>query len=197
MALTLTNVSSLGVQRALNESTRALETSMQRLSTGFRINSAKDDAAGLQISNRLGSQISGMGVAIRNANDGISLAQTAEGALQQSTNILQRMRDLALQAANGSNAGSERSALQQEAAQLQQELRELSLMSDKGAAIDISSHRAAAIAVTDWGGLTLDGNPIEANPVAALSDKRMAWLVGQILQVQATSANFIETSATA
>ena len=80
---------------------------------------------------------------------------------------------------------------------LQQELRELSLMSDKGAAIDISSHRAAAIAVTDWGGLTLDGNPIEANPVAALSDKRMAWLVGQILQVQATSANFIETSATA
>ncbi|WJN60039.1 flagellin [Pseudomonas sp. SO81] len=122
MALTLTNVSSLGVQRALNESTRALETSMQRLSTGFRINSAKDDAAGLQISNRLGSQISGMGVAIRNANDGISLAQTAEGALQQSTNILQRMRDLALQAANGSNSGSERSALQQEAAQLQQEL---------------------------------------------------------------------------
>lgn len=122
MALTLTNVSSLGVQRALNESTRALETSMQRLSTGLRINSAKDDAAGLQISNRLGSQISGMGVAVRNANDGISLAQTAEGALQQSTSILQRMRDLALQAANGSNSGSERDALQQEVAQLQQEL---------------------------------------------------------------------------
>ncbi|MBD9427292.1 flagellin [Pseudomonas sp. PDM15] len=122
MALTLTNVSSLGVQRALNESTRALEISMQRLSTGYRINSAKDDAAGLIISNRLNSQISGMGVAIRNANDGISLAQTAEGALQQSTNILQRMRDLALQAANGSNGGSERDALQQEVAQLQQEL---------------------------------------------------------------------------
>ncbi|HAR04505.1 MAG TPA: flagellin, partial [Pseudomonas sp.] len=85
-------------------------------------NSAKDDAAGLQISNRLTSQINGLGVAVRNANDGISLAQTAEGALQQSTNILQRMRDLSLQSANGSNSDSERSALQQEVTQLQEEL---------------------------------------------------------------------------
>lgn len=123
MALTLnTNVSSLSIQRNLNETARALETSMQRLSTGFRINSAKDDAAGLQISNRLSSQISGMHIAIRNANDGISLAQTAEGALQQSTTILQRMRDLALQAANPSNSGDDRNALQQEVLQLQQEL---------------------------------------------------------------------------
>lgn len=123
MALTLnTNVSSLSIQRALAASSRALETSMQRLSTGYRINSAKDDAAGLQISNRLSSQISGIRVAVRNANDGISLAQTAEGALQQSTNILQRMRDLALQAASGGNGGSERSALQEEVSQLQQEL---------------------------------------------------------------------------
>lgn len=122
MALTLTNVSSLSIQRSLSETSRALDVSMQRLSTGFRINSAKDDAAGLQIANRLTSQISGLGVAVRNANDGISLAQTAEGALQQSTNILQRMRDLALQAANESNAISERSALQDEVAQLQQEL---------------------------------------------------------------------------
>nr|WP_298144516.1 flagellin [uncultured Pseudomonas sp.] len=123
MALTLnTNVSSLSIQRNLNENARALETSMQRLSTGYRINSAKDDAAGLQIANRLSSQISGMQVAVRNANDGISLAQTAEGALQQSTVILQRMRDLALQAASGARAGSERSALQEETLQLQQEL---------------------------------------------------------------------------
>lgn len=121
MALTLTNVSSLSIQRSLNETARALDTSMQRLSTGFRINSAKDDAAGLQISNRLSSQISGMQVAIRNANDGISLAQTAEGALQQSTTILQRMRDLALQAASA-NSGEDRNALQQEVWQLQQEL---------------------------------------------------------------------------
>lgn len=122
MALTLTNASSLSIQRSLSETSRALDVSMQRLSTGYRINSAKDDAAGLQIANRLTSQISGLGVAVRNANDGISLAQTAEGALQQSTNILQRMRDLALQAASGANGLSERSALQEEAAQLQQEL---------------------------------------------------------------------------
>ena len=95
---------------------------MQRLSTGSRINSAKDDAAGLQISNRLTSQVNGLGVAVRNANDGISLAQTAEGALQQSTNILQRMRDLSLQSANGSNSTTERQALNQEVGQLKEEL---------------------------------------------------------------------------
>ncbi|MBU1283082.1 MAG: flagellin [Gammaproteobacteria bacterium] len=123
MALTVnTNVASLNTQRNLNASSKGLDTSLQRLSTGFRINSAKDDAAGLQISNRLTSQINGLGVATRNANDGISLAQTAEGALQQSTSILQRMRDLALQSANGSNGASERAALQGEVSQLQQEL---------------------------------------------------------------------------
>lgn len=123
MALTVnTNVASLNTQRNLNSSSKGLDTSLQRLSTGFRINSAKDDAAGLQISNRLTSQINGLGVATRNANDGISLAQTAEGALQQSTSILQRMRDLALQSANGSNGASERAALQSEVSQLQQEL---------------------------------------------------------------------------
>ena len=123
MALTVnTNIASLNTQRNLSNSSNALATSMQRLSTGSRINSAKDDAAGLQISNRLTSQINGLGVAVRNANDGISLAQTAEGALQQSTSILQRMRDLSLQSANGSNSGTERTALQQEVVQLQSEL---------------------------------------------------------------------------
>lgn len=123
MGLTVnTNVASLNTQRNLNSSSSALNTSLQRLSTGFRINSAKDDAAGLQISNRLTSQVNGLGVATRNANDGISLAQTAEGALQQSTNILQRMRDLALQAANGSNDGADRSALQKEVGALKSEL---------------------------------------------------------------------------
>jgi flagellin len=95
---------------------------MQRLSSGMRINSAKDDAAGLQISNRMTSQISGLGVAQRNANDGISMAQTAEGAMQASTDILQRMRELALQSANGSNATSDREALQKEVGALQTEL---------------------------------------------------------------------------
>ncbi|MBN0712805.1 flagellin, partial [Pseudomonas aeruginosa] len=98
----------------MNASSNDLNTSLQRLTTGYRINSAKDDAAGLQISNRLSNQISGLNVATRNANDGISLAQTAEGALQQSTNILQRIRDLALQSANGSNSDADRAALQKE-----------------------------------------------------------------------------------
>lgn len=123
MALTVnTNIASLNTQRNLSSSSNALSTSLQRLSTGSRINSAKDDAAGLQISNRLTSQINGLGVAVRNANDGISLAQTAEGAMQQSTNILQRMRDLSLQSANGSNSVTERQALNQEVGQLKEEL---------------------------------------------------------------------------
>jgi flagellin len=127
MALTVnTNVASLNTQRNLSSSSNALNTSLQRLSTGSRINSAKDDAAGLQISNRLTSQVNGLGVAVRNANDGISLAQTAEGALQQSTNILQRMRDLSLQSANGSNSTTERQALNQEVSQLKEELNRIS-----------------------------------------------------------------------
>jgi len=123
MALTVnTNIASLNTQRNLSRSSNALETSMQRLSTGSRINSAKDDAAGLQISNRLTSQINGLNIAVRNANDGISLAQTAEGALQESTNVLQRMRDLALQSANGSNSDDDRAALQKEVTALKSEL---------------------------------------------------------------------------
>jgi len=123
MALTVnTNIPSLNTQRNINNTSNALNTSMQRLSTGSRINSAKDDAAGLQISNRLTNQINGLNVATRNANDGISLAQTAEGALQQSTNILQRIRDLAIQSANGSNSDADRAALQKEVAAQQAEL---------------------------------------------------------------------------
>jgi len=123
MALSVnTNMSSLNAQRNLTKSGSDLATSMQRLSSGLRINSAKDDAAGLQISNRLTSQIRGLAVAQRNANDGISMAQTAEGAMQESTNILQRMRELALQSANGSNSGDDRAALQKEVAALQTEL---------------------------------------------------------------------------
>jgi len=123
MALTVqTNVTSLTAQRNLGSSGTMLATSMERLSSGLRINSAKDDAAGLQISNRLSSQIGGLNVAIRNAGDGISLAQSAEGALQETTNILHRMRDLSIQAANGSNATEDRVAIQEEITQLQQEV---------------------------------------------------------------------------
>jgi len=123
MALTVnTNIASLNTQRNLNSASNKLSESMQRLSTGSRINSAKDDAAGLQIANRMTRQINGLNVAVRNANDGISMAQTAEGALQESTNILQRMRSLTLQAANGSNSDEDRTALNEEVTALKAEL---------------------------------------------------------------------------
>ncbi|MBL1378409.1 flagellin N-terminal helical domain-containing protein [Zobellella iuensis] len=123
MSITVnTNVTAMGAQRNLNKSSMALATSMERLSTGSRINSAKDDAAGLQISNRLNSQVRGLGVAIKNANDGISLAKTAEGALDESTNILQRMRDLAVQAGNDTNSTADRTAIKTEIDELVKEL---------------------------------------------------------------------------
>lgn len=112
-----TNISSLNAQRNLNSSQGALATSLQRLSSGLRINSAKDDAAGLAISERMSSQIKGLNQATRNANDGISLAQTAEGALSEVTNNLQRVRELAVQAANATNSASDRDALNQEVQQ--------------------------------------------------------------------------------
>ncbi|RFQ05094.1 flagellin FliC [Pseudomonas putida] len=112
MALTVnTNTTSLGVQKNLNRASDALATSMTRLSSGLKINSAKDDAAGLQIATRMTSQIRGQTMAIKNANDGISIAQTAEGAMQEQTNMLQRMRELALQARNDSNSYKDRNAL--------------------------------------------------------------------------------------
>ena len=109
-----TNVSAMTAQRYLDKATAELNTSMERLSSGHRINSAKDDAAGLQISNRLTAQSRGLDVAMRNANDGISISQTAEGAMKEATSLLQRMRDLALQSANGTNSISERRALNEE-----------------------------------------------------------------------------------
>lgn len=113
-----TNVSSLNAQRNLMNTTKSLDTSYTRLASGLRINSAKDDAAGLQISNRLTSQINGLDQGNRNANDGISVAQTAEGAMEEVTSMLQRMRTLAQQSANGSNNSDDRTALQQEYTQL-------------------------------------------------------------------------------
>ncbi|MCB1666987.1 MAG: flagellin [Porticoccaceae bacterium] len=123
MAQTInTNIASLNAQRNLNSSQGALNTSLQRLSTGLRINSAKDDAAGLAISERFTTQIRGLNQAARNANDGISLAQTAEGDLAQITNNLQRIRELAVQSANATNSSSDRTALQSEVAELVAEI---------------------------------------------------------------------------
>lgn len=121
-----TNVSSLNAQRQLMNSGNTLDTAFQRLSSGLRINSAKDDAAGLQISDRLTGQINGLTQGNRNANDGISLAQTAEGALDEMTNMFQRIRTLAGQAANGSNTDADRAALQLEARQLGEEIDRIS-----------------------------------------------------------------------
>ncbi|MFA0348210.1 flagellin [Vibrio sp. 10N.222.55.C6] len=123
MAITVnTNVSALVAQRNLSNANNMLNQSLERLASGSRINSAKDDAAGLQISNRLEAQMSGIDVAVRNANDGISIMQTAEGAMNETTNIMQRMRDLSLQASNGSNSSSERIAIQEEVTALNDEL---------------------------------------------------------------------------
>jgi flagellin len=117
-----TNIASLSAQNSLNKSQNSLQTSLERLSSGLRINSAKDDAAGLAIVDRMTSQIRGLNQAVRNANDGLSVAQTAEGALQESSNLLQRMRELAIQSANDSNAATDRANIQKEVAQLQAEL---------------------------------------------------------------------------
>ena len=117
-----TNVLSLTAQRNLNSSQGALATSMQRLSSGLRVNSAKDDAAGLAIAERMNTQVRGMNVAIRNANDGISMSQTAEGGLQEVSNMLQRMRELAVQSANGTNSDSDRANLDAEFQALDDEI---------------------------------------------------------------------------
>lgn len=123
MALAVnTNISSLNAQRQLLQSGGALDTSFKRLSSGFRINSAADDAAGMQISNRLTSQVNGLNQAISNANDGISVAQVAEGAMEEITTALQRIRTLAVQSQNGINSSADRLALQKEVSALKNEI---------------------------------------------------------------------------
>ncbi len=160
MALVVnSNISSLNAQRQLTRSTDELGTSYQRLSSGKRINSAKDDAAGLQISARLTSQINGLNQAARNSNDAISLAQTAEGALDEYTSIIQRMRTLAVQSSNGSNTTSDRAALNAEVVELTQELNRIA--SD-----------------TSFGGVTLlDGNYAEEFQVGANAGQTISMAI--------------------
>ncbi|QJR81817.1 flagellin FliC [Alteromonas pelagimontana] len=121
-----TNVSSLNAQRQLFDTGNSLSTSFERLSSGFRINSAKDDAAGLQISDRMTSQVQGLNQAVRNANDAISLSQTAEGALDETTTSLQRIRQLAIQSQSGINSSADREALQKEVTALVSEMSRIS-----------------------------------------------------------------------
>ena len=122
MSVINTNVKALAAQASMSNVNKSMETAMERLSTGIRINSAKDDAAGLAIALRMTADIRGMAVAIRNANDGISLTQTAEGSLGQINDMLQRMRELAVQSANGTASADNRAASQLEVTQLKQEI---------------------------------------------------------------------------
>ncbi|KPJ92995.1 MAG: flagellin [Gammaproteobacteria bacterium SG8_11] len=130
-----TNISSLNTQRALTRSQASLQTSLQRLSSGLRINSAKDDAAGLAISERFTTQIRGLNQGVRNANDAISLAQTGEGALQEVTTALQRIREIAVQSVNATNSSKDRTSLQEEVSQLQAEITRISGTKFNGTAI--------------------------------------------------------------
>ncbi|MBC3766780.1 flagellin [Neptunicella marina] len=153
-----TNVSSLNARRQLFTSSNNLNTAFERLSSGFRINSAKDDAAGLQISDRMTSQILGLDQAVRNANDGISLAQTAEGAMQEITTALQRIRVLAIQAQNGINASSDRLALQKEVSALKQEISRIAQTTQFGSVNILDGVYSSAFLVGANAGQTISVN---------------------------------------
>lgn len=153
-----TNVSSLNAQRQLANSGTALSTSFERLSSGFRINRAADDAAGLQISDRLTTQVQGLNQAVRNANDAISLAQTAEGALSEVTNSLQRIRTLAVQSQNGINTSADRTALQAEVSALKTEISRISTDSQFGGVDILTGGFSAAFLVGANGGQTISVN---------------------------------------
>ncbi len=153
-----TNVSSLNATRQLFTSNNNLSTAFERLASGFRINNAKDDAAGLQISNRLTTQVLGLNMAVRNANDGISLSQTAEGALAETTSALQRIRVLAVQAQNGINGSADRLALQQEVSALKQEISRIAATSQFGGVNILGGAYSAAFLVGANAGQTISVN---------------------------------------
>ncbi|MDM7860162.1 flagellin [Alteromonas sp. ASW11-36] len=158
-----TNVSALNAQRQLFDSSNALNTSFERLSSGFRINRAADDAAGLQITDRLTSQIQGLNQAVRNANDAISLVQTAEGALGETTVALQRIRQLAVQAQNGINSDADRLALQKEVSALKTEITRISTDTQFNGVDVLTGGFSASFLVGANGGQTISVNLSAAN----------------------------------
>ncbi|WP_112480007.1 flagellin [Vibrio variabilis] len=183
-----TNVSAMTAQRYLNNAAEGTQKSMERLSSGYKINSAKDDAAGLQISNRLTSQSRGLDMAVKNANDGISIAQTAEGAMNETTNILQRMRDLSLQSANGSNSKSERVAIQEEVTALNDELNRIAETTSFGGnrllngtygtqSFQIGADSGEAVMLS-MGNLRSDTAEMGGKSYAAAESKGADWAVG-------------------
>src|SRR5262245_47209590 len=167
-----TNVMSLNAQRNLTTSGSAMATAIQRLSSGLRINSAKDDAAGLAISDRMSTQISGLNQAVRNSNDGISLAQTTEGALQEVTNNLQRIRELAVQSANATNSDSDRAALDQE---VQQRIAEIDRIASQ------TSFNGRKVLDGSFGGATFQvGANVGETISLALTSSVKATSIGQV-----------------
>src|SRR4051794_8788740 len=184
MALVInTNVMSLNAQRNLSTSGNQLATSLQRLSSGLRINSAKDDAAGLAISDRMTTQISGLNQAGRNANDGISLSQTTEGALQELTNNLQRIRELAVQSANATNSASDRNALDQE---VQQRIAEIDRIASQ------TSFNGRKVLDGSFGGATFQvGANVGETISLALTSSVKATAIGQT----ATSTGSVDLAA--
>jgi len=184
-----TNVSGMTAQRYLNNAVDGAQKSMERLSSGYRINSAKDDAAGLQISNRLTSQSRGLDMAVRNANDGISIAQTAEGAMDETTNILQRMRDLSLQSSNGSNSKSDRVAIQEEVSALNDELNRIAETTSFGGnkllngsfgskSFQIGASSGEAVSLT-MGSMRSDTAVMGGKAYRAQEGKSADWTVGE------------------
>lgn len=184
-----TNVSSLNATRQLFTSNNNLSTAFERLSSGFRINNAKDDAAGLQISNRLTTQILGLNMAVRNANDGISLAQTAEGALSETTAALQRIRVLAVQAQNGINGSADRLALQKEVDALKQEVSRIASTSQFGGVNILGGDYSSAFLVGANAGQTISVN------ISRSGGYGITGLFGD--QTQANNNITVETTADA
>ena len=181
-----TNVSSLNAQRNLTNTGKAMDTSYTRLASGLRINSAKDDAAGLQISNRLTSQINGLDQGNRNANDGISLAQTAEGAMDEVTGMLQRMRTLAQQSANGSNNSDDRAALDGEVTQLKNEINRISSQTTFG---------GTALLDGSYSGVFQVG--ADANQTISFSLTGFSFSMGDLASAAGTTLGGISTQSTA
>lgn len=194
-----TNVSAMTAQRYLNQAADGQQKSMERLSSGYKINSAKDDAAGLQISNRLNAQSRGLDMAVKNANDGISIAQVAEGAMNESTNILQRMRDLSLQSANSSNSKAERVAIQEEVTALNDELNRIAETTSFGGnkllngtygtqSFQIGADSGEAVMLS-MGSLRSDTSAMGGKSYAAEEGKDASWTVGEKTEFKMSYTN--------
>ncbi|PKH99747.1 flagellin [Glaciecola sp. 33A] len=170
-----TNASALNAQRSLMNSSNSLNTSFERLSSGFRINRASDDAAGLQISDRMTTQVNGLNQAVRNANDAISLTQTAEGALSETTSSLQRIRQLAVQSQNGINSSADRTALQKEVSALKTEISRISTDTQFNSVNLLDSNFSAAFLIGANSGQTISVN-LQGSSLAGISGFSTAGL---------------------